>query len=323
MTTAPAETPTREVFPQVKRAGRSGKFYIHPGGHSLWSVTTIIGGALPKPALPYWAARSTAEYVTESLSPVLALSEELARASRRSPKMIASLAAHFTGDSIAGMLADAGSESPTHAKSKSAAIDRLKGAPWRYTKSRIDVGQEVHRRLEYLLKGQPLPPIEDPEIEEYMHGAEQFFKDHQPEVLASELAVYNVEQSYAGQADGILRLQTGETVVFDFKTGKDIYPEVCLQVAAYRRATEMHRPDGTTEPMTPTDGGVAIHLQPNSYRVVPLRTDDEAFTSFLYAREVYRWVNDLSSGAVGPDLMPGMSVEETMQASIARAQGSK
>lgn len=44
-----------------------------PGNHSYWmdkkrtpGVTTLIGKGLPKPALPYWSAKSVAEYVADN-----------------------------------------------------------------------------------------------------------------------------------------------------------------------------------------------------------------------------------------------------------------
>lgn len=44
-----------------------GRLYTHPGTGEKWpSVTTIISGGVPKPALPRWSAKAAAEYAVKT-----------------------------------------------------------------------------------------------------------------------------------------------------------------------------------------------------------------------------------------------------------------
>jgi hypothetical protein len=53
--------------PKLARSTASGRVYEHPlTGERVPSVTTIISGGVPKPALPRWAAKSAAEYAAKS-----------------------------------------------------------------------------------------------------------------------------------------------------------------------------------------------------------------------------------------------------------------
>src|SRR5690348_5762134 len=79
-----------------------------------------------------------------------------------------------------------------------------------------------------------MPPI-DPDLVPYMAGFQAFLDDFQPEYKAAEFTVYNREHRYAGTADAMA--QIGDTLwLLDTKTGKDVYGEAALQLAAYRHA---------------------------------------------------------------------------------------
>jgi hypothetical protein len=62
--------------PVLARSSSAGRVYVHPvTGQQVPSVTTIIG-ALNKPALPRWAAKSAAEYAAKSWDVLSALSTD-------------------------------------------------------------------------------------------------------------------------------------------------------------------------------------------------------------------------------------------------------
>ena len=57
--------------------------------------------------------------------------------------------------------------------------------------------------------------------------------------------------------------------------------------------------DGSEGPMPAVDGALALHLTVNGYRLLEIRCDDEVYRSFLYAREVFRWIEETSKTVLG------------------------
>ena len=63
--------------PALARTTANGRVYVHPvTDEQVPSVTTIISGGVPKPALTGWAARTAAEYAVENWATLTALSPE-------------------------------------------------------------------------------------------------------------------------------------------------------------------------------------------------------------------------------------------------------
>ncbi len=195
----------------------------------------------------------------------------------------------------------------------------------RYAKSgkAMARGSELHKAAEALALGQK-PESVDVEALPYVEQYRRFLTEHAPEFLMAEAPVYNPGKFYAGTCDGIMVLQ-GRRVVFDIKTtehGPDSgrsrppYPEVALQLAAYRHATEvgvlseqryasgkryyLYDPEVEHLPMPETDGAVCIVVSPYDYTVTPVRTDDEVFLCFIAARECARFQVDVSKRVFGP-----------------------
>jgi len=60
--------------PALARSTANGRVYTHPlTGEQVPSVTTIISGGVPKPALPRWAAKAAAEYAAKTWDVLTAL----------------------------------------------------------------------------------------------------------------------------------------------------------------------------------------------------------------------------------------------------------
>jgi hypothetical protein len=260
----------------------------------FWSVTTIIG-ALDKPALVPWAAIETAKAAVDS---------EKAWKSR---------------------LENEGRES---------AIEFLKGARFRRARgarSATELGTVVHALCEeYALTGNR--PVADAETRPYLDRFDEFLQHFSPEYIAAEIVVFSPTYGYAGQTDGFLRIQDMDFVV-DYKTSvegwdakgnpKTPYPEVGLQLAAYRYAdmaavwrarrfekyrrryyllSEAEKAMGV--PVPPVDGGLAIFLSPQRYGVYPIKCDESVFEAFLYTIEAARWSFQTSKTVVGAPLIP-------------------
>src|SRR6266508_3629494 len=103
--------------PKHATTNRTGRFYGWRN-EKYWSVTTIINGGLPKPALINWAKKFTAEYAVE----------------------------HF--DALSVLVKD----------DPDGAIEWLKGAAYRDRDRKADLGTEIHAATEAYVLGKPMPP---------------------------------------------------------------------------------------------------------------------------------------------------------------------
>lgn len=266
----PTATKTRKVE-QPKR-DRSGRYRL-PSGENLMSVTTILSNGIPKPALVNWAAREVAASAMDSLP-------RLIKASRDPAK-------------------------------RTEATRWLQNAANQKRDTAATLGSEVHAHIEAKILGQPIPePSAD--CVPFLEQLAAFEADFSPKWEASELVVANRTDGWAGTLDWMAYIAAiGPLLIMgDTKTGKGVYPEAGLQMAAYRRAECLFLKDGSELPMPATDSAVVLHIRPEGYRLVPVRSDDTAYATFLHARDIAQWVKGGSEGAVGDPIQP-LIVEDT------------
>jgi hypothetical protein len=280
----------------VRTTTKSGQRWYEWKGERFWSVTTIINGGLPKPALINWAKKFTAEYACDNIKRLNALLEP----------------------------DDDGSVD------RDGAVDWLKGAAFRDRDRKADLGKAIHEAIEAHVLGKPVPEWALP-LRPRMLAFERFLTEYEPRfvpapvvgqkpefgngILLAEAPVLNRKQHYAGTLDGIVEIG-GRTLVLDVKTSaKGIYPEIGMQLAAYRFAEFVGLPDGSEQPMPETHGAVALHLPDDgTYELREIQADEETFRSFLYCREVYRFVNEIGKGVVGGVVpLPGTVTTEQLE----------
>ena len=273
---------TKAAGPKSARTVSRGRIYTI-NGLNLWSVTTIIGNGLPKPAIAGWQARTIAEFA-------VANHKQLAG-------MLAGVRIRrVEGDDQVYVVSDP--------DKIDAAVEYLKGSPWRESKRKMDVGSAVHHEAEAYVLGVPRP---EPEgiVAPFLDSFRHFLEDFQPEILASEATVYSPKESYAGTLDLIAGIG-GRRILIDYKTGKDIYADVALQLAAYKNAEYVLLPDGTSEPMIAVDGAAALHLREfdpavpddRGYSLIPVDVGQDVWDAFRYVREVMRWMEETSKGVL-------------------------
>lgn len=284
---------------------RYGRWYEF-GGERFFSVTTIIGGGIPKPVLLNWAKKFVAVYALDNFDRLTAKVEALGQIDDRMER-------DGEYESIRKWLSD---------------------SPFRSRDAKAKLGTDVHDYVEAYATGQPLPDVPD-DIAPYIAQFKVFLDTYQPTIVAAEAPVFSREQRYAGTLDSIMefdpaifddktlriilgsisdevsyadttvriaeiRERGGLRVIVDYKTGKGVYPEVALQLAAYRYAdTFLGMPDGSEGDMPELDGAVVLHLRDTFYDLYPVMTDESVFKTFLYAREVFRWGRDLGQMALG------------------------
>ena len=264
-----------------------------PDDERLWSVTTIIG-ALDRPALMYWAAEQSAELAVK----------------------------------VRGSL-----DARVKEEGEAAVIKWLRDARFRRPKdqrSAAELGTAVHDACEsYALTGER--PAVDDEVLPYVIQFERWCQEFQPEYQAAELTVYS-RYGYAGTLDAMMRV-SGMRLIADYKSTRKSwddkgnrtapYPEVALQLAAYRHAdfAAAWRPRrhevfkrryyllGEAEkalsvPVPEVDGGIVIQITPEWCGAFPVACGPEMFDQFLFTLEAARFVFETSKTVIGALLVP-------------------
>lgn len=246
------------------------------------SVTTILSGGIPKPALKAWGERLVAE---------------------------TAVAKRDVWDGMTDQ----------------EAVDWLKRAPFRETDRAAVQGSDIHDWAEkYVLAPQSLSVDDlaegDPK-RPYLAGFLSFLAEWEPRYEMTEATVYNRRWGYAGTLDFLAWLDcqhlaaldlpsgwltddpAGEVLVLgDIKTGKGVYGEVGLQLAAYRHAEFIGLPDSTEQPMPPVAGCVVLHLTPKGYELIPVVASDAEFRFFLYAQQTRDFAETHAKTVLGAPL---------------------
>lgn len=259
-----------------------------------WSVTTIIG-CLDKPALLYWAAEQTAVAAVNSARTLEARVEEEGV------------------DTVVKWLRDA----------------RFRRD--RTQRTAAELGTEVHAACEaYALTGQR--PDVDAEVQPFLDQFDRWAQEFQPVYQAAEVTVYSPSYGYAGTCDAFLTVG-GVRCIVDYKSSRKSfdnrgnpttpYPEVALQLAAYRHAemAAVWRPRrmeqyrrryyllGAAEremavPVPEVDTGLVIHITPDHCDAYPVECGPDIFEAFLFIQEAARWQFQTSKTVIGRPLEP-------------------
>lgn len=187
-------------------------------------------------------------------------------------------------------------------------IERLKKARFQTNRKAIVRGNRVHALGERVSKGEQIDEGEiDPALRPWIDAYARFLDDWDIEILHTEIPVGKLDYLYAGTADAFAYSPRLGTFVLDLKTGKGVYSEVGLQLAAYRYAdiglqqVEKIGPRGGVKTewqevaLPDVDGAYVAHLHEDSVEFHEVKADQQTFESFLYLREIYdSWVRPTS-----------------------------
>lgn len=279
----------------------------------LWSVTTIIG-VLDKPGLMFWSA------------------EEAARAACTIAKTLPDRIKEDGLDTVVKWLRDARFRRPKDRLSATALGSVAHSVCEEYALT----GQRPDRAwIEQAIGAEGLKDTagigrEADTIGLMVDQFDRWLQRFTPAYQATEVCVYSPTYGYAGTADGFLTID-GFRAIIDYKSTRDPrdgkgnpkspYPEVALQLAAYRyaemaavwrpRRAEIQRrryylisPEERAQavPVPEVDGGLVIHLTTEACEAYPVACGPEVHTSFLYVQEAARWHLQDSKKAIGAPL---------------------
>lgn len=229
----------------------SGKSHTYTlDNKKVEGVTTLIGRGLPKPALPYWAARSVAEYVADVDNDAIDTLRMLGR------------------DGMVGA---------------------LKGIPWARRDTAAVRGTDVHKLAEALSLGEEVTPPDElaghvdacasfldtwrprPVLTEAVIGSRRHQYAGTLDLVADlpdgRRAIFDYKTSASG-----------------------IWPETALQLAAYRYADFYLDADGSEKLMDVLgiNCAYAVWLRTDGYDVYPVNTSETVFDMFRAVAYVAR-----------------------------------
>lgn len=165
------------------------------------------------------------------------------------------------------------------------AVDLIKGAADRSRNRAALRGTAIHQLAEQIADGHAVnvPDEHAGHIDAYL----RYIDDWHPETIAVEGPILSRRWQYAGTFDWVGRLH-GDTVMVDIKTGATgVWPETCLQLAAYRHAEVTLDAAGREVPMHATSAGYALWLSDDgTYELLPCESGPEMFAVFLHACHV-------------------------------------
>jgi hypothetical protein len=177
--------------------------------------------------------------------------------------------------------------------------EKLRKARWETNRAAKVRGTDVHDLAEKLSHGQE---VEVPgHLAGHVESVIRFLDDFDVTPIRTETTVANPEQGYCGTFDVYADTNRGP-MLLDYKTSKGPpYPEVALQLAAYRHAP-WWLADGTVTPAEPIDSTAVVWLSAERYEVYPVDTGPDVFRQFLYVAQTAKFRGEDRSRFIGDPL---------------------
>lgn len=155
-------------------------------------------------------------------------------------------------------------------------------------------GTEVHSFGERLVQGESVDPPD--ELRGMVEAYARFLDEWRIEPISVETPVaFTGNAPYAGRADLWARIgvRDNASALVDLKTGKGVYPEVVLQLAAYL-ACDLWQPDGPQSETTKPDVELVYvaHITADHVDMhpIPAAKHMQQWRTFRYVQQVSDWL---------------------------------
>ena len=225
-------------------------------------VTTLLGKGLPKPAIPYWAARTVAEWVADNPD----LTEDLKRMGGRGP-----------------------------------AVAFLKELPWQKRDEAAIRGTDVHALAERIVHGEEVevPDHLTGYVQGYVDWLDA--SGFQPILTERSCASRQWGYAGTFDAIGTFGRGplAGQTVLADWKTSSGVYGETALQTATYASAEFYNDTEGHETPMPEVTATGVVHVQDGhselyvlAYTPAEIAEAFKVFTHVAYVAKRVPWIGD-------------------------------
>lgn len=177
------------------------------------------------------------------------------------------------------------------AMSPSERLNVLKGARWGENRRAIKRGKSVHTLAEQLAAGVEVDVPE--ELAGHVESYVRFLDEWNPDPYLSEAVVASRRYRYCGTLD-LLAEVGGRAWLLDVKTGKGVYGETGLQLAAYAGAEVYVDGEGNEQPMIEVDEVAAVHVRADGYSVHTFGDWRPLFKTFVHLAYVTERIADIA-----------------------------
>jgi hypothetical protein len=244
---------TRSIDHQYTYEGRT-----YPGVTGILKVLDKSG------PLMSWAARQTAEAFVDSMR------GEMAGSGRE-----------WDAGPLVQLLKNVGAEGVVKAMTSRSA--------WKNDEAK-DLGTEVHDLADRINSGRELPPNLSPAAKARAEHYAEWLLASGWNVKISEAYILSPKGGYGGTLDILARDRDGRAVLADIKTGKGVYRETVLQLAAYGMA-ELIQPVGAQQafPMPAVDRYVVLHVTATGVREIEVPIGDADRQAFYACMNLTAW----------------------------------
>lgn len=196
------------------------------------------------------------------------------------PKQLTAWAARVTADAALNDWDRLATEPP------STRISFLAGAPQRELAAAAQRGTQIHGYVWALITGEPVD-IPDEHLGAVQAAARLMDMLRMVPVLR-EVPVFHVKHMWAGTIDLLADLD-GDRWLLDWKTGRSLFDDVALQLAAYNHAQHWADEQGNPHPWTPAPRVGVLHITPDDAQLHEVDAGDDVYTAFRYCQQVAGW----------------------------------
>jgi hypothetical protein len=182
-------------------------------------------------------------------------------------------------------------------------LRRIEKARYELTSAATVRGTAVHDLAQRLQTGEEIDVPENliGHVDSYL----RFVQEWEPLELLVEAPVFSREFMYGGTVDLVADLNDNNRWLLDFKTSKgEPWPEVALQLAAYRYAEFTLSDTGAEVPMPRVDRTGVIWLRADGYDLVDIQAGPPAFAAFGAVQHVAQFRAEPREHWIGQMLTP-------------------
>jgi hypothetical protein len=159
------------------------------------------------------------------------------------------------------------------------------------------LGTDVHGFADLLVQGKPLPPMTDTQRKRVEHYARWWERSGWTLRLSEAMVVQqgaHAEGGWGGTFDLLAYDADRRTVLADIKTGKAVYKEAVLQMAAYGMASVVQPAGaGRTYPLPVPDRYAILHVTGDGVREVEVSIGTPERMAFLACLELHHWTESM------------------------------
>jgi hypothetical protein len=185
-------------------------------------------------------------------------------------------------------------------------LERLKKARYAVNDEAKQRGTNIHAAAEIVVHGTPLKVAED--IRPHVEALVDCMDRHDIRPVLVERVVYTLEPRYARRAGTLDLIATiGDDPrlhLIDLKSGKAIYPETAIQLAAYKTADYFIDDNGDEQMMPEIADCYAIHVRADGADLIPVEAGEAQLKIWTYAAAVVAQFLDTGRDLIGAAVEP-------------------